>query len=124
MLLSAIISIFFFCLNYTLNRKVRLFSIKSLELQRTSYWFIKSENFILPIGKYDGMTAFAHDEMKLNASSCDGESISSKNIPPTPRHSPRCGIRKYLSHHFLNLKFKMNWNYIKLVQNWYLKWFF
>lgn len=40
------------------------------------------------------MTAFAHDEINLKAASCDGVSMSSKNIPPTPLHSPRCGIRK------------------------------
>lgn len=42
----------------------------------------------IPKGTYEGVTASAHDFTNWNAFSCEGESKSSKNIPPTPRLSP------------------------------------
>lgn len=55
---------------------------------------------ILPRGIYEGITAWAQLFTKSNE---DGVSKSSKNIPPTPLRSPRCGILKYSSHQRLNL---------------------
>lgn len=46
----------------------------------------------IPNGRYDGITALAHDSTNRKASSCDGWSMSSKKIPPTPLASSRCWI--------------------------------
>lgn len=55
---------------------------------------ISVHNNSLPIGKNDGITESAHVDINSNASSADGESKSSKNIPPIPLRSSRCGIIK------------------------------
>lgn len=48
---------------------------------------IKEDN--LQTGMYEGITAWAQDDTNWKAFSCEGESISSKNIPPMPLRSPK-----------------------------------
>ena len=62
-----------FCISFNLSSDIEI------------TWINKTN---LPRGRYEGITASAHDFTNLKASSWFGVSKSSKNIPPTPLLSP------------------------------------
>lgn len=58
----------------------------------------ESSQCFFTMGTQEGTTASAHVFTKRNASSLDGESRSSKKMPPMPLRSPRCAMKKQSSH--------------------------